>query len=198
MIEVTVDDVVVRSPKNEEAKWLAQGKDYKLGFLRVILLKERSGNRVLPIWVGAGEGDIIAMLLANLSAVRPTTFDLTARLLEVGEIKIQKVAVTGLRGITFIGTIWIDANGKISEVDARPSDAISLALHAGAPIFVTPETFEQAAPDVLTVEEEMVGLEAINKKAIAEGRLESETADMEWRSVRSLPRAESSWVKTQA
>jgi len=64
MIEVTVDDVVVRSPKNEEAKWLADGKDYKLGFTRVILLKERSGNRVLPIWVGAGEGDIIAMLLA--------------------------------------------------------------------------------------------------------------------------------------
>src|SRR6266849_159790 len=84
MIEVTVDDVVVRSPKNEEAKWLADGKDYKLGFTRVILLKERSGNRVLPIWVGAGEGDIIAMLLANVTAVRPTTFDLTARLLEVG------------------------------------------------------------------------------------------------------------------
>ena len=102
-------------------KWLAEGKDYKLGFTRVILLKESAGNRVLPIWVGAGEGDIIAMLLANVSAVRPTPWDLTARLLEVGEMKIEKVAVIGLRGITFIATMWINAHGKISEVDARPS-----------------------------------------------------------------------------
>ncbi len=153
MIEVTVDDVVVRSPKNEEAKWLAEGKDYKLGLLRVILLKERSRNRVLPIWVGAGEGDIIAMLLSNISAVRPTPWDLTARLLEVGEMKIEKVAVIALRGITFIATMWINAKGKTSEVDARPSDAIALALRADAPIFVTPEVFEQAgAAYVLTVE----------------------------------------------
>ncbi len=197
MIEVTVDDVVARSPKNEEAKWLADGKDYKLGFTRVILLKERSGNRVLPIWVGAGEGDIIAMLLANIAVVRPTTFDLTARLLEVGEMKIEKVAVVGLRGKTFIATMWIDARGGTSEVDARPSDAISLALRAGAPIFVAPEAFEQVAPYVLTVDREVAGLEAIHQKGIAEGKVEAEAKEMEWRSVRSLPRAESSWVKTQ-
>ena len=198
MIEVTVDDVVVRSPKNEEAKWLADGKDYKLGFTRVILLKERSGNRVLPIWVGAGEGDIIAMLLANVSAVRPTPWDLTARLLEVGEMKIEKVAVIALRGITFIATMWINAKGKTSEVDARPSDAITLALRAGAPIFVTPEAFEQAAPYVLTVDREVPELEAIHQKLIAEGKGEPDTSEMEWRSVRSLPRAETPWVKTQA
>ncbi len=189
MIEVTVDDVVARSPKNEEAKWLADGKDYKLGFTRVILLKERSGNRVLPIWVGPGEGDIIAMLLANVSSVRPTTFDLTARLLEVGEMKIEKVAVVGLRGITFIATMWINAGGKTSEVDARPSDAIWLALRAGAPIFVAPEAFEQVAPYVLTANQEVAGLEAIHQKAIAEGKAGPEAKEMEWRSVRSLPRS---------
>jgi len=198
MIEVTVDDVVVRSPKNEEAKWLADGKDYKLGFTRVILLKERSGNRVLPIWVGAGEGDIIAMLLANISVVRPTPWDLTARLLEVGEMKIEKVAVIALRGITYIATMWINAKGKISEVDARPSDAVTLALRAGAPIFVTPEAFAQAGPHVLTVDQEFPELEAIHQKLIDEGRAEPDAAEMEWRSVRSLPRAETPWVKTQA
>jgi RNA polymerase sigma factor (sigma-70 family) len=197
MIEVTVDDVVVRSPKNEEAKWLADGKDYKLGFTRVILLKERSGNRVLPIWVGAGEGDIIAMLLANIAVVRPTPWDLTARLLEVGEMKIEKVAVIALRGITYIATMWINTKGKISEVDARPSDAVTLALRAGAPIFVTPEAFEQAAPYVLTVDREFPELEGIHQKLIAEGKAESDATEMEWRSVRSLPRAEPSWIKTQ-
>jgi RNA polymerase sigma factor (sigma-70 family) len=198
MIEVTVDDVVARSPKNEEVKWLAEGKDYKLGFTRVILLKERAGNRVLPIWVGAGEGDIIAMLLANISALRPTSWDLTARLLEVGEMKIEKVAVIALRGITYIATMWINANGKTSEVDARPSDAITLALRAGVPIFVTSEAFEQAAPHVLTVDREVPELEAIHQKLIAEGNAESDATEMEWRSVRSLPRADSSWIKTQA
>ena len=198
MIEVTVDDVVVRSPKNEEVKWLAEGKDYKLGFTRVILLKERAGNRVLPIWVGAGEGDIIAMLLANIAVVRPTPWDLTARLLEVGEMKIEKVAVIALRGITFIATMWINAHGKISEVDARPSDAVTLALRAGVSIFVTPEAFEQAAPYVLTVDREVPELEAIHQKLIAEGKAESDATEMEWRSVRSLPRADSPWIKTQA
>jgi RNA polymerase sigma factor (sigma-70 family) len=198
MIEVTVDDVVVRSPKNEEAKWLADGKDYKLGFTRVIMLKERSGKRVLPIWIGAGEGDIIAMLLANISAVRPTPWDLTARLLEVGEMKIERVAVIALRGITYIATMWINAKGKISEVDARPSDAVTLALRAEAPIFVTAEAFEQAGPYVLTVDQEFPELEAIHQKGIAEGKVEQEAKEMEWRSVRSLPRAETPWVKTQA
>jgi hypothetical protein len=60
MVEVTVEDVVLRVPKNEDARWLANGNDYKLGWSRVILLKERSGQRILPIWVGWIEGDIIA------------------------------------------------------------------------------------------------------------------------------------------
>jgi hypothetical protein len=118
MIEVIVQDVVVRAPKNEPAKWLAV-KDYKLGLLRVILLRERTAERILPIWVGPIEGDIIGMLLEHLAFPRPTTFDLTTRLLAVGHIKIQKVAVTSLREKTYIGTIWVSANDGIHQVDAR-------------------------------------------------------------------------------
>lgn len=80
MIEVTVEDVVLRVPKNEEAQWLASRKDYKLGFHRVILLKELSGRRILPIWVGPVEGDFIALAIENLTFGRPTTCDLTRRL----------------------------------------------------------------------------------------------------------------------
>jgi bifunctional DNase/RNase len=94
--------------------------------------------------------------------------------------------------------MWINAHGKISEVDARPSDAITLALRAGVSIFVTPEAFEQAAPYVLTVDREVPELEAIHQKLIAEGKAESDATEMEWRSVRSLPRADSPWIKTQA
>jgi bifunctional DNase/RNase len=94
--------------------------------------------------------------------------------------------------------MWINAKGKFSEVDARPNDAVTLALRAGSPIFVTPEAFEQAGPHVLTVDLEVPELEAIHQKLIAEGRAEPDAAEMEWRSVRSLPRAETPWVKTQA
>jgi hypothetical protein len=57
MIEVSVNDVLLRAPKAGDAKWLAPPKDYKLGLMRVVLLKERSGERAYPIWVGAIEGD---------------------------------------------------------------------------------------------------------------------------------------------
>src|SRR6185369_10777454 len=84
MIEVTVHDVMLRAPKGDnDAEWLpGRRKKYKLGFARVILLKEQSGDRILPIWVSAGEGDAIAMLLEGLSTARPGTFELTAKLLE--------------------------------------------------------------------------------------------------------------------
>jgi len=85
MIEVTVHDVMLRAPKGDnEAEWLpGRRKKYKLGFTRVILLKEQAGDRILPIWVSAVEGDAIAMLLEGLSMSRPGTFELTAKLLDV-------------------------------------------------------------------------------------------------------------------
>jgi bifunctional DNase/RNase len=93
------------------------------------------------------------VLLEHLEFLRPTTFDLTTRLLAVGHIKIQKVAVTSLREKAYIGTIWVSANDEIHEVDARPSDGIALALQAGAPIFVDPEVFRSA--DLLSPEHEL-------------------------------------------
>ena len=184
MTEVAVTDVVLRAPKNEEAKWLASGKEYKLGWSRVILLKERSGSRILPIWVGPVEGDLIALALENLALKRPMTHDLTLRLLEAGQVKIQKMVVTDLRDNVYYASVWIVADNHIHEVDARPSDAIALAVQGGTPIFVTPELFERAAVGSESQ------LEEIHLSAIAEGRLEADAKEMEFRSYRSLPRAE--------
>ncbi len=197
MIEVRVHDVVVRSPKDDAAKWLAQGREYKLGVIRVILLKERDGNRILPIWVGAIEGDLIEMLLEDIQALRPTTFDLTAQLLKIGKMKIEKVAVTSLREDTFYGSIWLRADGKAHEVDARPSDAITLALQTGAPIFVALETFEQAARFVLSLGHELRELEEHQRKSVAEGKIEPDLKEMEYRSFRSLPRADAPWLRAR-
>jgi RNA polymerase sigma factor (sigma-70 family) len=191
MTEVTVADVVLRAPKNENAKWLAGLKDYKLGLTRVVLLKELAGERILPIWVGFIEGDIIALILENLAFQRPSIFDLTVNLLQAGRVKLQKVAVTALRNNVYYASVWIDAAGQTHEIDARPSDAITLALQLNAPIFVNAETWEQAAAGgfLLKVGGESE-LEKFHMKGVAEGKAEPDPVEMEFRSYRSLPRAD--------
>src|SRR5205823_8642117 len=118
MVEVTLEDVVVRVPKNEDARWLVERKDYNLGFHRVLLLRECGGDRVLPIWVGPVEGDLIALRLVDLTSVRPMPTDLLARLLEIGTMQLEKAVVHSLRENTFIGSLWIRAAGVSREIDA--------------------------------------------------------------------------------
>jgi uncharacterized protein len=195
MIEVIVHDVMLRAPKGDnEAEWLpGRRKKYKLGFTRVILRKEQAGDRILPIWVGAGEGDAIAMLLEGLSMSRPGTFELTAKLLDVAKMKIEKVAVTALRENVYYATMWVKMRGKIHEVDARPSDAITLSLRTKAPIFVMPEVLE-SNQYLVTTDAIVSGLDEIHRKVVEENRTLPEEVEMEWRSFRSLPRG-GRWLK---
>ena len=109
-------------------------------------------REVLPIWLHPFDGDFIAMRLVRLWSVRPMPHALIACLLQIAQLRLEKVAVTGLREDTFYGSLWIRAGGAVHEIDARPSDAIALALDSGAPIFVSEETLRQtgarcSAPD---------------------------------------------------
>jgi RNA polymerase sigma-70 factor (ECF subfamily) len=196
MIEVTVHDVMLRAPKgDDEAEWLpGRRKKYKLGFTRVILLKEQVGDRILPIWVSAVEGDAIAMLLAGLSTSRPGTFELTAKLLDVAKMKIEKVAVTVLRENIYYATMWVKIRGKIHEVDARPSDAVTLSLRTKAPIFVVPGVLE-SNQYLVTTDAIVSGLDEIHRKVVEANRALPEEVEMEWRSFRSLPRGGGRWLK---
>jgi RNA polymerase sigma factor (sigma-70 family) len=186
MIEVTVHDVMVRAPKHDpDTEWLpGPGKKYKLGFTRVLLLKEIIGNRVLPIWVGPTEGDWIGMLLAGVSTPRPTTFELIAKMLDFGEMKIEKIAVTALRKDTFYATIWMKVHGGIREVDARPSDALTLALRTNVPILVAPELLE-ANHGFVNTNAAIQMLDEQYQKFVA-----TEETEMEWRSFRSIPQGD--------
>jgi len=117
----------------------------QLGYIRVILLKERDGDRILPIWVGAGEGDFIALLMEKIETVRPTSLDLAAEFLKIGGMKLEKVAVTALRENVFIGAMRV-RKGRNGERDRRSPKRCDLpALQMDAPIFVAPEVWEQAA-----------------------------------------------------
>ncbi len=191
MIEVTIHDVMLRAPKDDQgAEWLpSRGKKYKLGFTRVMLLKEKPGDRILPIWVGAVEGDAIAMLLAGLSTPRPSTFELTTKLLAVAKMNIERIAVTSLRENMYYATMWVKVRSRIREVDARPSDAVILALRTKAPIFVAPEVLE-ANQTLLTTNGLLAGLNEIHRKSIEANRTLPEETEMEWRSFRSLPRGD--------
>ena len=191
MIEVTVVDVMLRAPKDDrEAEWLpGKGKKYKLGFTRVLLLKEQDGDRILPIWVGVAEGESIAMLLAGVSTPRPMTIELTANLLDVANMKIEKIAVTSLRKDTFYATLWIKVQGGIREIDARPSDAVSLALQTNAPIFVAPEVLE-ATQFLFSTGTVIRTLNEMHQKSVEANPNLREETEMEWRSFRSLPRGD--------
>jgi uncharacterized protein len=187
MMEVIVHDVVARTATSGEIKYQSAVKDGKVGPLRVILLKEISGPRILPIWVGPIEGDVIALQLEHLELDRPTTFDLTTRLLALGNTKLEKVAVTALRGNVYFATMWVNTNGEVHEVDARPSDAIALALQANAPIFIAPETLT-GNERVIIEENELMQLNQQSSKLEKEGRIDPESQPMEWKSVRPLVR----------
>jgi uncharacterized protein len=140
MIEVTVDDVVVRVLKDvpEGETRLANDR------LRVVLLKEKEGDRVLPIWIGPPEGDALALQLGRESMPRPMTADLMARLVEATGAQIERVVVSALREKTFYASVSVRTPDGTSEVDSRPSDALNLAVRVDAPIFVDAELMDES------------------------------------------------------
>lgn len=192
MTEVIVHDVIVRAPRDEPVRWWARGQESNLGRWRVVLLKEREGERVLPIWVGPPEGDAIALRLAGISTPRPMSLMLMARVLELAEIAVERVVVTALRDDIFYASLGVRIGDRRHEVDARPSDAITLALYENAPIFVAPEML--ALPIVIDTGTALPQLEEYFQRKPAEGSSEPEVPAMEWRSFRSLPDPRRSWA----
>jgi bifunctional DNase/RNase len=112
----------------------------------VIVLKEIDGEAILPIWIGAFEANAIAMSLEGIEPPRPMTHDLLSELLKATGAKVEKVVVSDLSDGTFFASIHLSpaAGGEGLSVDARPSDAIALALRAKAPIFVFDWVIEAA------------------------------------------------------
>ncbi|MBV7337808.1 bifunctional nuclease family protein [Chloroflexi bacterium TSY] len=111
---------------------------------RIVVLKERDSDRVLPIWIGPFEADAIVLQLKEKQVKRPLTFDLTKTLLDFGEIKTERVVISRLHETTYYSNVIVRAGDKTGEIDSRPSDAINLALRLDVPIFVSDELMEQA------------------------------------------------------
>jgi len=102
----------------------------------IVILKDLSGNSVLPIWVGVYEANAIALEIEKVATPRPMTHDLIKTVLLGLNTAVNKVVVSELRDETFYAVIWLDRDGELISVDSRPSDALALALRLDCPIYV--------------------------------------------------------------
>ncbi|ACF14255.1 protein of unknown function DUF151 [Chloroherpeton thalassium ATCC 35110] len=109
-----------------------------------LILFEVGGKRKLPIIIGGFEAQAIALKLENIKAPRPFTHDLIKSLVDTFNIGITEVTIDELRNETFFAKIVCEMNGLTHEIDARPSDAIAVAVRCEAPIFVSEEVMNEA------------------------------------------------------
>ena len=140
MIEMELTGVRVEFPTNQP----------------IVLLREREGERYLPIWIGAAEAAAIALSLQGVVTPRPMTHDLMKNILEDLSVKVLRIVVTELRDSTFFATIELNRQGADFEVSSRPSDAIALAVRMEVPIFANEDVLNEASILIPGDEEEEV------------------------------------------
>lgn len=117
----------------------------------IVILKDETGKKVLPIWIGAAEGNSIALAMSNMKASRPLTHDLIATIFDRLEIEIARVVVSDLIDNTFYASLYLLHNDKEFHIDCRPSDAIAVAIRVKAPVFVQEEVL--AKQDQSTIDQ---------------------------------------------
>lgn len=118
---------------------------HMLSSRHVVILKDTDRERYLPIWIGPWEASSIAMRLQGLESERPLTHDLFTSALDVLGVTVERVIIAALADETYHATLVLDRGGTQFEVDARPSDALALAVRTGSRIYAALEVLEQAA-----------------------------------------------------
>ena len=111
----------------------------------VVILKDAERERYLPIWIGPWEASAIAMKLQGLSAERPLTHDLFIAALEQLGVRLDRVVISELAEETYHARLFLERDGEVFELDARPSDSVALAVRANIRILVAEEVLDQAA-----------------------------------------------------
>ncbi|NTV36543.1 MAG: bifunctional nuclease family protein [Anaerolineaceae bacterium] len=122
-VEVTIDSVRV-SLTNQQ---------------RIVVLREINNERYLPIWIGPYEAEAITIALQEIEVARPQTHDLVKATLAAMDARLLRVEVLALKNDVFYGNLVIEQNGRIFNIDSRPSDALALAVRAHVPVMVEKE-----------------------------------------------------------
>ena len=128
MIEMTIDSIRVSL----------------MNYQRVVILKEKDAERYLPIWIGPAEADAIAVKLQGVNVPRPLTHDLLQTVIDTLGATINSIIVSDLKNDTFYAKIILNVDGGQMEVDARPSDALALAVRAEVPIYTEETVLDKA------------------------------------------------------
>jgi bifunctional DNase/RNase len=110
----------------------------------IVILKDKEGERVLPIWVGIFEANAIALQIENVATPRPMTHDLLRNVITDLDGQVDRVVVSDLKDNTFYAIIHLSVRGERVAIDARPSDAIALALRTRSPILVDESVIDNA------------------------------------------------------
>ncbi|HET7830878.1 MAG TPA: bifunctional nuclease family protein [Candidatus Limnocylindrales bacterium] len=111
----------------------------------VLVLRESGRGRLLMIWVGVNEANAIAMKLQGVTPERPLTHDLMVAMLDAVDVRVDRIVISDLADETFHARLLLVGSDSRHEVDARPSDAIALAVRIGAPIYATSDVLDRAA-----------------------------------------------------
>jgi uncharacterized protein len=134
----------------------------------IVVLKDVASEAVMPIWVGMFEANAIAIEIEKVATLRPMTHDLTRNLIQHLNAQLERVVITELRDDTFLAVLWLRQGDEPLTIDARPSDAIALALRADCPIFVSEQVMQTAKlnttgpPEGPTAEQLRGWLEGLN------------------------------------
>jgi bifunctional DNase/RNase len=128
LIEVAVDSIRVHVPSGNH----------------VVILKEKHAERYVPIWIGPAEANAIALRITGVTPERPITHDLLTNTLGELDIGVDRVVVTSLDDSVFFARLYLKQAGRSVDVDARPSDAIAIAVRVECPIFVSQEVLDRA------------------------------------------------------
>jgi len=105
----------------------------------VVVLQEKGGPRLLPIWIGKAEAESIVMHMHNIKRLRPLTHDLCRNLILGMGAVLRRIEITRVENNTYYGELHLERNGTVTRVDSRPSDAIAIALRLDAPLFANEE-----------------------------------------------------------
>lgn len=148
LIEVAVDSIRVHMQSGQH----------------VVILKEKDAERYLPIWIGLFEANAIALKISGVNPERPITHDLMAATMAELHVRLQRIVVTSLDNEVFFARLFLSQDGRDLDVDARPSDAIALAVRLECPIFVAQDVLDKAG---VIPDKEDGGAEAIDEDRLA-------------------------------
>src|SRR3990170_8375673 len=131
---------------------------HMLSSQHVVILRDAATDRYLPIWIGPWEANAIAMRLQGVTPERPMTHDLFSQALSELGVTLKRIIVSDLAEDTFRARLLLQVDGRELDLDARPSDAIALAVRSGVPIFATDSVLDRAGVIPEGAEEERLSV----------------------------------------